>query len=62
MRLRFENWLTSGRYNMTPSVARNGRGDATIDLREDLASLVVHGGPSTGGMAHFPHGFEVDRA
>jgi len=61
VRLRFENWLTSGRYNMTPSVARNGRGDATIDLRENLASLIVHGGPATGGLAHFPHGFEVER-
>ncbi|HTY96259.1 MAG TPA: ABC transporter ATP-binding protein, partial [Solirubrobacteraceae bacterium] len=46
VRLRFENWLTAGRYNMTPSVALNGRGDATIDLRENLASLIVHGGPA----------------
>jgi ABC-type polysaccharide/polyol phosphate transport system ATPase subunit len=59
VRMRFENWLTPGRYNLTPSIARSGRGDDTIDLREDLASLLVHGGHATGGLAHFPHGFEL---
>ncbi len=61
VRMRFENWLTASRYSLTPSIALNGRGDNAIDLREDLATLLVHGGHFTGGVANFPHGFEVDR-
>jgi ABC-type polysaccharide/polyol phosphate transport system ATPase subunit len=61
IRMRFENWLNPSRYSLTPSVALNGRGDNAIDLRDDLASLLVHGGHFTGGVANFPHGFEVDR-
>jgi hypothetical protein len=61
VRMRFENWLTAGRYTLTPSIARNGRGDDVIDVREDFASLVVHGDHSTAGMARFPHGFELER-
>jgi ABC-type polysaccharide/polyol phosphate transport system ATPase subunit len=59
VRMRFENWLTASRYSLTPSVAMNGRGDNAVDLREDLATLLVHGGHFTGGVATFPHGFEV---
>jgi hypothetical protein len=61
VRMRFENWLTAGRYNLTPSIARSGRGDDTIDLREDAASLLVHGGHITEGLTRFPHGFELER-
>jgi hypothetical protein len=61
VRLRFENWLTAGRYNLTPSVARNGRGDDVFDLREDAVSLVVHGDMSSAGIARLPHGFELER-
>jgi ABC-type polysaccharide/polyol phosphate transport system ATPase subunit len=61
VRMRFENWLTASRYSLTPSVAANGRGDNAIDLREDLATLLVHGGHFTGGVASFPHGFELRR-
>jgi len=61
VRLRFENWLTAGRYNLTPSVARNGRGDDVFDLREDAVSLVVHGDMSAVGIARLPHGFELER-
>lgn len=60
VRVRFENWLTPSRYTVTPSLARNGRGDNAIDLREDLATLMVHSGHFTGGTAHFPHRFEIE--
>jgi ABC-type polysaccharide/polyol phosphate transport system ATPase subunit len=61
VRMRFENWLTAGRYGLTASVARNGRGDDMFDLREDVASLIVHGDHSVAGIARLPHGFELDR-
>jgi len=61
VRMRFENWLNAGRYTLTPSVARNGRGDDTVDSREDAASLIVHGDRSAAGIARLPHGFELER-
>jgi ABC-type polysaccharide/polyol phosphate transport system ATPase subunit len=61
VRLRFENWLAAGRYNLTPSVARNGRGDDVVDMHEDVISLIVHGDKSTPGIARLPHGFELER-
>jgi ABC-type polysaccharide/polyol phosphate transport system ATPase subunit len=60
VRMRFENWLTASRYNLTPSVASAGTGQDTIDVREDLATLLVHGWHFTGGITNLPHGFEVD--
>jgi ABC-type polysaccharide/polyol phosphate transport system ATPase subunit len=59
VRLRFENWLTASRYTVTPSVARHGTGADALDLREDLASLLIHGGPFTGGVVNLPHTFEI---
>ncbi len=35
------------RYTLTPSIARAGTGADAIDLRDDLASIVVHGGHFT---------------
>lgn len=60
VRVRFDNWLTPSRYTATPSIAHNGRGDNAIDLREDLATLMVHSGHFTGATAHFPHTFEIE--
>jgi ABC-type polysaccharide/polyol phosphate transport system ATPase subunit len=61
-RVRFDNWLAPMRYTMTPSVARAGSGADAIDLREDLATVVVHGDRVTGGIADVPHEFTVRRA
>ena len=60
VRMRFENWLTASRYSLTPSIARAGT-DETIDIREDMAGLLVHGWHFTGGVTNLPHGFEVDQ-
>jgi len=58
----FENWLSPSRYKLTPSVARAGGGADALDLREDLASVVVHGTRVTGGIVDVPHAIEVRRA
>jgi ABC-type polysaccharide/polyol phosphate transport system ATPase subunit len=60
VRMRFENWLTASRYGLTPSIARAGTGQ-TIDVQEDMTSLLVHGWHFTGGVTNLPHGFEVDQ-
>jgi ABC-type polysaccharide/polyol phosphate transport system ATPase subunit len=61
VRLRFETWFTQTRYTLTPSIARAGMGADAIDLRADLASLVVHGGNFTTGVVDLPHEFEIER-
>ena len=51
------------RYTLTPSVARAGAGADALDLREDLAALVVHGTRVTGGDRRRRRTtFEVERA
>jgi hypothetical protein len=32
-----------------------------FDVREDLASLIVHGSRTTGGLADVPHDIVVER-
>ncbi len=60
IRLRFEAWLTRTSYTLTPSVAREGMGADAIDVRPDLAALVIHGGQFTTGVVDLPHSFELD--
>jgi ABC-type polysaccharide/polyol phosphate transport system ATPase subunit len=59
IRLRFEGWLAGSGYRLTPSVASGGDPPITLALREDAATLVIQGGPVTGGVAHLPHTFEI---
>jgi ABC-type polysaccharide/polyol phosphate transport system ATPase subunit len=61
VRLAFENWMTDGTYSVTPSIARPGLVTDALDLRADLAQLVVHGGHAAGGLLSPPHTFEVER-
>jgi ABC-type polysaccharide/polyol phosphate transport system ATPase subunit len=61
VRLEFHNWLVAGTYSVTPSIARAGLGADAIDLRADLAQLIVHGWFYTGGVTNLPHSFEVTR-
>jgi ABC-type polysaccharide/polyol phosphate transport system ATPase subunit len=61
VRLRFETWFTTSGYTVTPTVVRAGLGSDTIDLRADLAAIVVHGGAFTTGVVDVPHEFEIER-
>jgi ABC-type polysaccharide/polyol phosphate transport system ATPase subunit len=61
VRIDFDNWLAPSRYDATPSVARAGAGEDALDLREDLASLMVHGTRTTGGIADVPHTIALER-
>ena len=60
VRVDFDNWLAPSQYTATPSVARAGGADV-YDVREDLASLTVHGARFSGGVADLPHSIEVER-
>jgi hypothetical protein len=61
VRMAFDNVMTQSTYSVTPSIARAGLGADALDLRADLAKLVVHGGPKTGAVVNLPHVFEVTR-
>jgi ABC-type polysaccharide/polyol phosphate transport system ATPase subunit len=54
-------WFAPGRYEATPSVARAGSGADTLDLREEMASFILHSTRVTGGVIDPPHSFEIDR-
>jgi ABC-type polysaccharide/polyol phosphate transport system ATPase subunit len=61
VRVKLENWLAPGRYTLTPTVARPDRTADVLDLREDLAHIVVHGTRSGGGVVDVPHSFDLER-
>lgn len=61
IRMAMVNWLTPARYLLTPTVARDPAGTMILDVRENLASLIVHGWHFTGGVVNLPHEFEVRR-
>jgi ABC-type polysaccharide/polyol phosphate transport system ATPase subunit len=60
-RVKVPAWFAPSRYRATPSVARPGSGASTLDVREDLASVIVHATRTSGGLIDPPHTFEVER-
>jgi ABC-type polysaccharide/polyol phosphate transport system ATPase subunit len=60
-RVTLDNWLAPSRYQATPSVARAGGGADALDLREDLADLMVHATRVSGGVADLPHTIALTR-
>ncbi|UTI65077.1 ABC transporter ATP-binding protein [Paraconexibacter antarcticus] len=59
-RVAIEAVMSTTKYELTPSIARVGGVDV-LDVREDLASLYVHGTRVTGGLVDLPHRFELER-
>jgi ABC-type polysaccharide/polyol phosphate transport system ATPase subunit len=59
-RFAIPNWLTASRYMLTPSLAREGTGDAALALVADMASIVIHGS-ATGGILELPVDVKLDR-
>jgi ABC-type polysaccharide/polyol phosphate transport system ATPase subunit len=62
LRVVMDNWLAGGRYVLTPTIARRGTGTDVLDLREDIAALVVHGTQHSGGIIEIPHELAIERA
>ena len=54
------NWLTSSRYTLTPSLAREGTGEQAIALVEDMSSIMIHG-TASGGIVEVPVGVRLQR-
>jgi ABC-type polysaccharide/polyol phosphate transport system ATPase subunit len=55
------NWLTSSRYTLTPSVAREGTGEQAVALVEDMCSVMITGNAS-GGIVEVPIDVRIERA
>lgn len=60
VRMEFQNLLVPSEYRLTPSIAHAGFGADALDLRADMATVIVHGGHFTGGVVNVPHGFQID--
>jgi ABC-type polysaccharide/polyol phosphate transport system ATPase subunit len=61
MRVALDGWFAPSHYQLTPSVARAGAGADALDVREDLASLMIHATRMTGGVVDPPHTIEIRR-
>jgi ABC-2 type transport system ATP-binding protein len=59
-RVKVPAWFAPSRYRATPSVARPGGGAETLDLREDMTSVILHATHTSGGIIDPPHTFEVE--
>jgi ABC-type polysaccharide/polyol phosphate transport system ATPase subunit len=57
----FEMRLAGNRYRLTPSIARAGAGADIVDIREDVAVLLVHSARISGGLVDLEQVFEVQR-
>jgi ABC-2 type transport system ATP-binding protein len=57
----FEMRLAGNRYTLSPSVARAGAGADIVDIREDMATLLVHSTRISGGLVDLEQAFEVQR-
>ena len=56
-----EHRFAPSQYKLTPSVARPGGGADALDMREDVASVMLHATKATGGLLDPEHTFEVVR-
>jgi ABC-type polysaccharide/polyol phosphate transport system ATPase subunit len=54
------DWLTVGRYWVTPAVMNTGGVDV-LDARDDEASFVVHGMRRSGSVVEIPHELDLQR-
>jgi hypothetical protein len=61
VRVRFDNWLAPGRYNLEASVTPDGLGANAYDLREQMSTIIVYANRPGGGAADLPHDFEIER-
>jgi ABC-type polysaccharide/polyol phosphate transport system ATPase subunit len=61
VRVRMENQLGPSTYTASPSVAHSGSGADVIDVREDIATIVVHATNFSGGVVDLPHEFTIER-
>jgi ABC-type polysaccharide/polyol phosphate transport system ATPase subunit len=61
IRTGFAMRLSGNRYTLSPSVARAGTGQDVVDVREDLATLLVHATRVTGGVVDLEQVFDIQR-
>jgi hypothetical protein len=62
VRVTSDTVLAPSKYALTPSVARAGSGADALDLREDLATVYVHGPRVTGGIIEPSLAFDFTRS
>ena len=61
IRIGFAMRLAPSRYTLSPSVSAAGTGEDVLDLREDMATLIVHSTRHTGGVVDPEQVIELER-
>jgi ABC-type polysaccharide/polyol phosphate transport system ATPase subunit len=51
--------IAGNRYTLSPSIAHRGSGADLVDVREDLATLLVHSSAITGGVVDLEQSFHI---
>jgi ABC-type polysaccharide/polyol phosphate transport system ATPase subunit len=54
--------LAPGRYDLTPTVSSDPSGIHILDLRENLAAIMLHGSRKTGGILEMAAPFTLERS
>jgi ABC-type polysaccharide/polyol phosphate transport system ATPase subunit len=62
IRFAFDNFLAPGRYTLTPEMAVWDPEHRLLDLRDDVAALIVESSNRSGGMADLPTRVEIERS
>ncbi len=61
VRVDFDNTLAPARYFASPMVSHHGVGSDLMDSRDELVSVVVHGGRKDAGLVSLPHEISLER-
>jgi len=61
VKVAFDNSLAPARYFASPTVAHHGVVSDVMDSRDELVSVVVHGGRKDGGLVNLPHEVSLER-
>jgi ABC-2 type transport system ATP-binding protein len=56
-----ENWLSPGRYFLSPTVAALDAGPEALDVRMNLNEVTVHGKRHFDNVVDFPHSIDIER-
>jgi ABC-type polysaccharide/polyol phosphate transport system ATPase subunit len=62
VRFAFENFLAPARYSLTPEMAVWDPTHRLLDVRDDVASLIVAAPNASGGIADLPTTVEIERS
>jgi len=61
VKISMQNLFAADSFTATPSIAHSGTGQSAIDVREDMARVIIHSTKYTGGVIDLPHEYTIER-